>query len=68
MTISETIYKLQQLQKEHGDINVCLSEHHDYWGSVESHLEDFNISVKNDAQPNGPKSGKMETAVVIKPL
>ena len=59
MKISEAIKTLE------GDLNLCLSENHDYWGSIENYLEENNIFVKRDAMPEGPKSGKLEIVVVI---
>lgn len=67
MTIKELIKKLTEIKKIHGDLNVCISQSHEYWGSVQSHLKDYHISVHN-AQPDGPKSGKSELALIIDPI
>lgn len=65
MKISELIVALEEIKKKEGDLNVCVSESHEYWGSVQSYLTELNISVDGHAQPNGPKSGKSEKAVVF---
>lgn len=64
MKISELISKLEEIKKEHGDLPVCVSEPHEYWGSIQSHLTDHNMSIEH-AQPDGPKSGKSEKAVIF---
>ncbi len=65
MKISELIIKLIEIKEKEGDINVCTSETHEYWGSVESNIVDgYNMTVRN-AQPDGPKSGKSEIALVF---
>lgn len=68
MKISELISKLEEIKKTEGDLNVCLSADHEYWGSVESHLTEHNIRVTDHAQPEGPKSGKSERAVIFENL
>ena len=52
--ISDVIKKLQELQKEHCDLPMAVSEEHEYWGSVETFIQDHNIVVKQ-CQPDGPK-------------
>ena len=64
MKITELIKKLEEIKSEHGDLNVCVSESHEYWGSIASYLTDYNMCIEH-AQPNGPKSGKSEKAVVF---
>lgn len=65
MKISELIEKLIDIHKEHGDLTVCISEEHEYWGSYQSQIsEGYNFAVKQ-AQPDGPKSGKQELCVVF---
>lgn len=64
MKISELILKLEEIKSEEGDLNVCISEEHEYWGSIQSYLDEYNINVCN-AQPDGPKSGKIEKAVIF---
>lgn len=64
MKISELIVKLQSIKEVEGDLNICLSEPHEYWGSVEQHLEERHIEILT-AQPEGPKSGKTERAIVF---
>lgn len=57
--ISELISYLEKVKAQHGDIAVCHSEQHEYWGSYDSFLTpDFNLAVSEHAQPDGPKSGK----------
>lgn len=65
MKISELIAKLEEIKNKEGDLNVCVSESHEYWGSVQSYLTDYKMTVTEHAQPNGPKSGKYEKAVVF---
>ena len=65
MKISDFIEKLEQIKKTEGDLNMCVSESHEYWGSVETHINERNITVSEHAQPDGPKSGKSEKCVVI---
>lgn len=65
MKISELIVKLEEIKNKDGNLNVCISESHEYWGSVESYLTDYNINVSKRAQPDGPKSGKSEKAVIL---
>lgn len=64
MRISELILKLTEIKNKEGDLNVCISESHEYWGSVQSHLTEQTMSVGN-AQPKGPKSGESERAVIL---
>ena len=66
MKISELIAKLEEIKNKECDLNVCVSESHEYWGSVETYLTEYNISLSEHAQPDGPKSGKSEKAVVFK--
>ena len=65
MKISELIAKLEEIKNKDGELNVRVSESHEYWGSVQSHLTEYNMSVSGHAQPDGPKSGKSEKAVVF---
>lgn len=56
MLISELIKYLEEQKEIHGDIPVCHSESHEYWGSVQTHLTTgYNIAVYNNSQPDGPK-------------
>lgn len=64
MKISELIETLQKIENEEGDLNVCTSQIHEYWGSTEDMLEQYSIDIGN-AQPDGPKSGKFERAVIL---
>jgi len=65
MKTSELITILQSIKDEYGDISVCVSEKHEYWGSVENYLSKYDVTVSTAVQPKGPKSGEFETAVVI---
>lgn len=65
MNIDELITYLQDVKKLHGNITVCIGEYHEYWGSVYTKLDDSNIVIDENAQPNGPKSGNSEIALVI---
>ena len=64
MKTSELIQYLNELKDKHGDLNVCISIPHEYWGSTESYVTKENTRLQN-AQPLGPKSGKSENAIVI---
>lgn len=63
--ISDIIALLEKLKAEHGDINVCTATDAEYWGEVHNYATESNIQVKEHAQPQGPKSGKSEKAVVF---
>lgn len=65
-TISELIEYLQEVKEKEGDIFVCYSEDHEYWGSVESWISSgYNLQISEHAQPDGPKSGKSVKALVF---
>lgn len=64
MKISQLIPYLEEIRNEQGDLNVCVSVYHEYWGSLESHLTERNISISEHAQPNGPRS-VWEKAVIF---
>ena len=57
MKTSELIQYLTQSLKEHGDLPCVVTESHEYWGSLYTKINEYNITVMN-AQPDGPKSGK----------
>lgn len=63
--ISDIIKRLEELKDEHGDINCVVSENHSYWGSTETYIDKHNLRVKEHTQPQGPKSGLSEKAVVF---
>jgi len=65
MKISEAIAIFEKIKEKEGDINVCISESHEYWGSCETYLKEYSINVVEHAQPHGPKSGKSEKAIVL---
>ena len=44
MLISELIKYLEEQKEIHGDIPVCHSESHEYWGSVQTRLDsNYNL-------------------------
>lgn len=63
--ISDVIAYLEKLKAEHGDINVVVEQDVEYWGGVHNYVTESNMNVSEHAQPEGPKSGKSEKAVVI---
>lgn len=65
MKISNLIEELKAIRKLHGDLDVCISEPAEYWGSVHSHLEKENVKVSNYTQPEGPKSGKWGKGLIF---
>jgi hypothetical protein len=65
MQISELIAKLEVIKAEEGDIPICISEPHEYWGYTSFLLKDWDLNVTNHAQPDGPKSGIEVKAVLI---
>lgn len=65
MKISELIIHLEKLKKIHGDINTCNRESDEHWGSIDSHTTEDNVVFLEHAQPEGPKSGKSEQAIVF---
>jgi hypothetical protein len=65
MIISEVITHLEKLKAEHGDIKVCVCSDHEYWGNLYNEVQEHNLGVTEHAQPEGPKSGKSEKAVVF---
>ena len=65
MKISEVITHLNKVMVEHGDLEVCTSENHEYWGNLQNSVDEGSFSVYNHAQPKGPKSGESEKALVI---
>ena len=56
MKISELQELLEKLKSEHGDINCCISEPDEYWGSFQSHMKSDNVNYSENARPNGPKT------------
>jgi len=65
MRITELIERLEQIKDEEGDLIVCTSEPHEYWGTLHQELDKYNVCVNPNAQPKGPKSGETERAVVF---
>jgi hypothetical protein len=65
MKVSKLIIKLSEIQKLYGDI-ICVSRKSDeYWGNLDSPLDESNLYFKEDCQPEGPKSGKSEPGIVF---
>lgn len=63
--IDELIDYLKKVKEEQGNITVCYTQPHEYWGSTESYLRTgYSLDIKR-AQPEGPKSGKSELCVVF---
>lgn len=62
--ISDLIKRLEDIKQQHGDLNICTSANHDYWGTIFSYLQEYDINV-GDARPKGPKSGYSEEAVIF---
>jgi len=65
MYISEVIAKLSDIQKQHGDLICVVRADHEYWGCVDSVFDESSLYVKENCQPDGPKSGKSEKGVVF---
>jgi hypothetical protein len=65
MDIDSVILKLQALRKEHGNLKVCVASGDDYWGTIYNEVDNHLLRVDEHAQPEGPKSGKSEKAVVF---
>lgn len=63
--ISDIIAHLEKLKAEHGDINVCNATEEEYWGEIHNYATPDNIRINQHAQPQGPKSGESEKAVVF---
>lgn len=64
MVISDLIKKLEYIREKQGDLTVCKSEYHEYWNTIDSHLDTDDFYVGN-AQPEGPKSGKSEICLIF---
>ncbi len=62
MHISDLIKELQNVEAKHGDLRVCYTESHEYWGTL---YEEVSMVSAENAQPDGPKSGKSELCAVI---
>ena len=65
MNISDLIKELEKIKKKEGDIKVCVTSDHEYWGTLYHLVNKHYIEVTDHAQPDGPKSGKSERAVVL---
>ena len=61
--ISDIVERLLEIQKEHGDLPVAVSEDHEYWGNVYTFAGEYNIAVQENAQLNGPKKEGMKCVV-----
>ena len=57
MKISKLISLLQKIQDKEGDIPVCHSEYNEYWGSIETRIDEISdLAVRDEAHPDGPKN------------
>ena len=64
--LSELIEYLNSIKEKEGDIAVCYSEDHEYWGSVESYFSiGYNLQINDRARPDGPKSSTSVKALVF---
>jgi hypothetical protein len=64
--ISELIEYLNSVKEKEGDIAVCYSEEHYYWGSVESYFSiGYNLQIMEHAKPDGPKKSTSVRALVF---
>ena len=64
MKISELISKLEEIKKNEGDLNICVSEPHEYFGSIEKLLTEYDIRISENLQPYGTK-GNIEKGIII---
>lgn len=65
MHASELKERLEKIIEEHGDLPICTTEDHEYWGTLHNYLGEDGVRVSENAQPQGPKSGKSEKAILI---
>lgn len=65
MKLSLLIKKLQAIKKKEGDLNVCVSDSAEYWGHVHRYVREDDVKVSEHVQPDGPKSGKSERAILF---
>lgn len=65
MKISQLRKFLEEIEAKEGDLNVCISEADEHWGTVDSLLDARNVFIKDHAQPEGPKSGVSERALIL---
>ena len=63
MNISALIVELEKMKAIHGDIAVCTTEEHEYWGLVYNKIAVLRVDER--AQPQGPKSGVSEKAIIF---
>lgn len=61
--ISDLIKKLEEIKEKEGDLPCVVSEEHEYWGSVQTYIGDFNLEVNVNAQPDGPKKKSVKSVV-----
>lgn len=62
MKASEVIKQIQDIVDREGDLIVLVTEPHEYWGTL---YYEPSVLIRNNAQPDGPKSGKTVKAIVI---
>jgi len=65
MNLSQVIERLQGILEAEGDLPVCVTEPHEYWGDLYYHIGDAGISVCTDTPLEGPKSHEVVKAVII---
>jgi|WetSurMetagenome_2_1015567.scaffolds.fasta_scaffold239213_2 hypothetical protein len=62
MKASKLIEKLQEIIDDQGDMEVCSTESHEYWGTI---YKSINIvKYTPNAQPDGPKRETREAIVL----
>jgi hypothetical protein len=65
MKVSKLIIKLSEIQKQYGDIVCVVRKNDDYWGNLDSPLDEYNMYFEEHCQPEGPKSGNSEPGIVF---
>lgn len=64
MNLSGLIEILTNLKDTHGDLMVCRTESHEYWGTLYYEIQKDEVVFTENAKPDGPKRGT-QTAIVI---
>jgi hypothetical protein len=64
MKIDEVIAKLEEYKKEHGNIEVRVAGSVEYWGTTYNEVDEYTLSVRENAQLN-PKKLENTKAVVF---
>jgi len=65
MNLSHVIEKLQAILEAEGDLPVCVTEPHKYWGDLYYCINDAGIRVCPDTRIKGPKSHEGVKTVII---